>query len=289
MSDFKDLPTSGLLQQALELSYNDAASEQRKCCLYELHRRAEPEIFEAARSWCDNDDATKRVVAVDILAQLGPLTYEGPKEVRPFTRQTIPLLKELLNDPDARVVAAAVYGFGHIYFQEPIAEKASLATHSSDTVRFAVAYVLGGAKDPGAIKMLIDLSQDKYDDVRDWATFGLGCLGGLDTPEIREALFQRVSDNHFDTRSEALLGLALRDDKRVIPFIKAALEAEGVGVPAVEAAGEIASGDLVKALEALTEWWDVDNDLLHAALKRCQGNPSPAEEWRWNAAFHRDD
>lgn len=283
MSTIKELPTSDLLTEALKLSHKDAESERRWGYVRELHVRGEPGTFEAARSWCGSNDVVERELAADILAQLGSLAQEGQEQLRPFTRQTIPLLKGLLDDPEARVVASSVYALGHHYVRDPIAKKASLASHASVWVRQAVAVALGGATSPPEIQTLIKLSMDETDDVRDWATFGLGSRCRLDTPEIRQALFRRISDSHTDTRHEALLGLASRGDARVVPFLKSELEADGVFTLCVEAAGEIASGELVESLEALVDWWDVDTELLHAALKRCRGEPCPERGWE-NAA-----
>lgn len=59
----------------------------------------------------------------------------------------------------------------------------------------------------------MELTQDTDEDVRDWATFGLGVFGQLDSPEIREALVTRLSDTNADVRAEALAGLAARKEK----------------------------------------------------------------------------
>ena len=287
MSRIKDLPTSELLERALSLSTGNATSEERWACIHELHHRCEPEIYEQARIWCSSDDATETILAADILSQLGKLRQEGEEQLRPFTHRSVPLLETLLDDPDARVVLSSVNALAQHYVRGPIEERTSLAFHPSDLVRKAVAQALGGAENPPATDILIRLSQDQDEDVRDWATFGLGSMCSLDTPEIRETLIVRLSDSHFDTRSEAMVGLARRRDERVVPFIAATLKAQFVGKLAVEAAGEIASCDLVEPLEDLMGWWDVDTELLLAALKHCRGELSPEEEWRWDNPVNR--
>jgi HEAT repeat protein len=55
---------------------------------------------------------------------------------------------------------------------------------------------------------LAKLTADEDEEVRDWATFGLGVLGDIDTVEIREALAARLSDANDDAREEAVVGLA---------------------------------------------------------------------------------
>lgn len=65
---------------------------------------------------------------------------------------------------------------------------------------------------PGAVKILAELSRDKVAKVRDWATFSLGAQQSADTPLLRRALRARLLDKDFDTRLEAICGLAIRKD-----------------------------------------------------------------------------
>jgi HEAT repeat protein len=235
----------------------------------ELRGRGEQVAFDAAKAWCGSSDPVERELAANILSQLGPLRYVGEETLRPFSKQTFPLLEKLLDDVEPRVVAAAVYAYDQHDFAEPVAQKASLASHASARVRKQVAAMLWKARSPSAIAMLIKLSEDKVDEVRDWATFSLGSEG-WDSPAIREALIRRLSDDHFDTRSEALIGLAVRKDARVLPALKMALEADCVGSLAVEAAREIGSPELHEALLELRSWWDVDTELLDEAIESCR-------------------
>jgi HEAT repeat protein len=282
MSANNNLSTPDLLGTALKLSTANASSEERWACVYDLHQRCELEIFEQAKTWCSSNSAAQKILAVDILSQLGKLRQEGEQQLRPYTDRSVPLLEKFLDDPDSDVVLASVNALAQHYAPNPIVKRSALARHPSNLVRKAVAQALGAAENPHATKILIGLSRDEDADVRDWATFGLGYGSRLELPEVAEALIDRLNDSHFDTRSEAMVGLGKRGDERVLPFIKAALEAEIVGQLAVEAAGEIASSELVGPLEALIGWWDVDTELLDAALERCRGVANPEEEWRWD-------
>lgn len=105
----------------------------------------------------------------------------------------------------------------------------ALIEHEDPNVRFAVAQALPliaqcQTPTPEMADGAITLSTDPDDDVRDWACFALAdhwCE--LDTPAIREALAARLDDVDFDTRCEALVGLAYRRDPRALPRIRAAL------------------------------------------------------------------
>jgi len=99
---------------------------------------------------------------------------------------------------------------------------------------------------------LIALSVDADADVRDWATFGLGSLLELDTPELRAALEARLADESADVRDEALVGLAQRGDARMCDRIRAELVRDSVGILAVEAAAALGDRRCADCNSALT-------------------------------------
>jgi HEAT repeat protein len=282
MSEFKDWQTPDLLEEASRLSHEDAESDLRDGSVHELHCRGTEDIFEAAKFRCDSDDFIERELAADILAQLGALSRKG-EEPFPFTKQSVPLLERLLDDPEPRVIASALYAMGWHDAYDKILEKPHLTSHKCVWVRQALSFALGGATSPPAIEMLIKLSQDDDDDVRNWATFGLGTQCSLDTSEIREALFQRLDDAHSETSEEAFTGLVRRRDQRVIPYIAAALAGDSANEYTTEAAGIIAAPELVGPLEKLCSWWSKDTELLQSALRRCKGQSTPDDESRWNS------
>ena len=76
-------------------------------------------------------------------------------------------------------------------------------TESPDAAtRFSAAYSLSGLDEDKAINQLITLSSDADEEVRDWATFGLGAQTDRDTPEIRQALSKglKTRTTNVDTR-----------------------------------------------------------------------------------------
>jgi hypothetical protein len=93
-------------------------------------------------------------------------------------------------------------------------------------------------------------------------------------------LFERVNDEHFDTRSEALIGLARRGDDRAVGPVLAALRAKVVGKLAIEAAGLLGRKEFLPALRDLRSWWDVDEDLLEESIQRCEAQEDEGFEGR---------
>jgi len=101
--------------------------------------------------------------------------------------------------------------------------------------------------DQRSIAGLIRLSADSSVEVRDWATFGLGSLTDVDTPEVRDAFVARLVDDDAIVRGEAFVGLAKRQDARVIEPLRQAFES-----------GTFDYGVSDFARDALDELHDVD-------------------------------
>ena len=134
---------------------------------------------------------------------------------------------------------------------------------------------------------LITLSGDSDSNVRNWATFGLGSQLGspdeadvIDTPELRETLAARFSDEHAETRAEAMVGLALRGGVRALPAVIAELSRGPGYYQVIEAACYLAvpelCGPLRRFAEGLTpkarESWETSSHRsLSEALRLCCG------------------
>ena len=108
---------------------------------------------------------------------------------------------------------------------------------------------------------------DEDNDVRDWATFGIGQLLDDDSFEIRSALVQRLDDFDIDTRWEAIVGLARRHDRRAVEPLRQALATGAVPFFGVVASGWTADPGLLPLLATL-DAWKGDSALLEA-VGRC--------------------
>src|SRR5262249_35911230 len=153
-------------------------------------------------------------------------------------------------DADPRVVTAALYALAHLQRGGP-SELAALTSHASADVRAALAYALGRRGDPVSLATLITLSRDEDKDTRDWATFGLGSLCDVATPQIRDALAARLGDSDEEVRGEAMLGLAKRRDERAVAAILRELSNDDVLTLAVEAAAAWPRAEFLPDLEQL--------------------------------------
>jgi hypothetical protein len=193
----------------------------------ELHGRPEQRTFALASVLCDSFAVGERCLGADVLGQLGAKPGASAAE-SPFAsdagRVLIGLLEEEL---EPSVISSAAVGLGHLRDERAISRLAALAAHPDVQVRRGVVHGLMGHDDDRAVAALIRLSADWDGDVRDWATFSLAVQIERDTPEVREALAARLSDDHGDTRAEAIRGLARRADPRAVgPALAASLSPE---------------------------------------------------------------
>jgi HEAT repeat protein len=224
-------------------------------------------VLEAAKVLCDSNALRERMLGADILGQLGIPDRTFPEECF----QT--LKKMLAKEEDEGVLQAITIAFSHLQDLRAVELVAPLRRHSNPDVRFAVVRGITQHGSDLAISTLIQLLGDQDNNVRDWATFGLGSIIKTDSQEIRTALLARLSDSDEDVRAEAMVGLAIRKDIRVLDMVIEELESSDVGILALEAAEELADPRLVPALLELKAAWSGNGDQhtrrLYEALAAC--------------------
>ncbi len=142
-------------------------------------------------------------------------------------------------EQDHGVLQSIVVALSHLRLSEVIEPVLRFRDHVDPEVRHGVVLALMGHEDVQAIEALIELTRDPEAHVREWATFALGTQVEVDTPDLRDALMERVADNDDDTRCEALVGLARRGDRRVLPALQSSLASDSVCSMEVEAAALI--------------------------------------------------
>jgi HEAT repeat protein len=224
-----------IFTRTLSGDYDDEAPWQAVQTLRNMGTRA---IFDDAAEWCRSESPLKRARGADILAQLG---RSADHPVNNFSSESFSVVAELVSkEKDTLPLMSAIYALGHI--GNPLAIPLMLGHRASvnPNIRLAVAFALGSfANSPTAIEGMLALTEDVDEDVRDWATFGVGVLSKSDSSQIRNALVKRVHDSNEDVREEAMIGLGKRKDPRVLPALLSALEQPVVPNRAVEAASEM--------------------------------------------------
>lgn len=199
------------------------------CCL-RIAKKRNRDIFERAAARCSSEDPIKRGRGADILCQLrrAPLTSDERSNDSQclFREESYSLITKMLEtERDLHVLESAVSALGHLYNEAGIPLILSYRDHADTAIRFAVTCALGNfPNDLRSVDGLLKLTSDPDADVRDWAVFGLGVQGDVDTPKIREALLRALDDENRDVREEAAVGLGKRRDQRLIPALRVMLD-----------------------------------------------------------------
>lgn len=198
----------------------------------ELRRRNTDEVFQLAAGYCRSETPKHRARALDVLGQLGA---GRPLSERPHFSESVSTALVHLRDEDPLVIHSAAWALAHLKDERAVAALIEMRRCPDPDVRWAVAYGMAGSERPEAIRTLIELMEDDNDEVRNWATFGLGeayvedgsgRLGTLDSSEIREALRKRLSDSFGEVRDEAIWGLAQRRDPAALQLLLERLDSE---------------------------------------------------------------
>jgi hypothetical protein len=216
--------------------------------IVDLQWRGEPEVLELAIMLVGDQDPIRRSRGVEILGQIGMPAHR-------FSDQSWNVLSTLVRlDPSERVQVACVHALAQLRDPRAVPLLLEMVALPGVDLRRALAVALGrfAADHLDVVPALMALMTDPDDDVRDWATLGLGTLSCEDGPEIRAALLARIDDHHADTRQEALLGLARRGDRRAIRPLIAELQG-GLSIALQEAMdhllGESERGRMVASLD----------------------------------------
>jgi hypothetical protein len=232
-----------------------------------LRYRGGENEFRLASQLTESVKPEERCLGANILGQLG---FADPT----YVTESVDILIPMLGDRDSSVVYSSAYALGHRKDERAIVPLSELVDRPEPEIRQAVACSLGGFDDYTAINALIQLTSDTDEDVRDWATFGLGSLTEIDTPEIQDALFARIKEENSEIRGEALVGLARRNAQRTIDLVREELKLDFAGGWVIEAAKLVGDSSLIPLLSLLRDNWGDENEKyfgnkLNQALEVC--------------------
>ncbi len=272
-SNREDTPTTAELFHTALLSPEDDDNyrKERWNFISLLQRRGNREVFDKSLILTKSLIPEERSLGIAILGQLG-----SPERI--FQDECVKILIELLEcEFDPLILRDICIALGHQQDPRAIEPLLKFCLHPDWEVRYGVVSGLSNHANEWAISGLITLSADVYPHIRDWATFGLGTLLDIDTPAIREALYQRfITEDSEDGETaeiygEALTGLAKRQDDRILPRLIQELMSDNVSVLAIEAAENMADERLYPALLHLQAWYQPASD-LEDAISACSPN-----------------
>ncbi|MCW2926016.1 MAG: hypothetical protein JWM98_3420 [Thermoleophilia bacterium] len=155
----------------------------------------------------------ERTVGVELLGGPSPVERHVGAEA---SRRVDAILGALEGAQDAHLVIASVSALGHCEDPRVLPTLWDFRDHPSEEVRNLLTFAAGGRPDDQAVELLLTLTRDASSWVRDWATHFLSYPATGDTPEIRTALLDRLSDDDREVRLEAMGGLTERRDMRAL-------------------------------------------------------------------------
>lgn len=258
------------VENLIKLAVEDEATNHARTspAVVVLSQDKRRETFEIVKRLTQSESACERAVGFSVLMRDVGTAFH-PEAIQlvadGFDGETEPNVLEML-----------AYALAHLRMEQRSKFLSPHVKNSSAGVRQAVAYSLGGEVDKQSIESLMTLTCDSCDEVRDWATFSLGTLCERNTKRIREALFARLTDEHFETRNEAMFGLAARRDERVLPYVREALQGEQISSVILESAEKLADPSLCPLLETLKKKWEERHaghwlvNCLDNALRGCR-------------------
>ncbi|MFI7535712.1 ankyrin repeat domain-containing protein [Streptosporangium sp. NPDC049376] len=201
-----------LVERALPYRDVDEEAETWWTIAGALSKRADEETFEAAARLCVSEDPRRREFGVDVLAEFGFTDDE-----RPFLDRTLPILRRMAaTEGDERVLRSVLGALGHHADPRSLPEVLEIVTAPGWTRTQADPAALAAVLPPGhaeGLALLISMSEDPDEEVREWATMGLAGLSEDGEP-IRDALAARLGDEELGTVAEATRGLLVRGDPR---------------------------------------------------------------------------
>lgn len=256
------------LKSLVSTALQEWESDESWKAIFELQMRGLPEALALACRLAKSRNWRKRAVGLYMASQLRQRqkrVHLGSIEYA--VEETQEMLLAGLHDICCDVFCAAISGFGHRPHPLALPELIRFASHPDQDIRFHVAIALGRYSEADSIEALLRLAKDDADDVRDWATFGIGSMQEVDNQKVRDLLWENLQDRDEDVRGEALVGLAVRKDERVIPVLLELLDTN-CRVFELDAAESIASPLLLERLNTIKD--SVTNEkIINSYWYRC--------------------
>lgn len=181
-----------------------------------LRTRPSRDLFKKCEELIKSNNYKDKLIGIDILAQLGI-------PPRPFIQETLKIYFDILKtETNPYIIKSTLYGISHNndnLTNTQIKKICDFQNTNNYIIKEGLVHALGFIENLESINILIKLTKDKSNYIRNWATFFIG-QSEIDNSIIRETLWNRIKDKHQETRFEAICGLAIRNEQNIIKIIK---------------------------------------------------------------------
>jgi hypothetical protein len=241
----------------------------------EVLRKDRPHAIEQSMVLLSSVDVAERYYAGSLIGQLvNPIQQGESAEAHKLLRN---LCDHISGESDVRVLTEHAIALRYDNFPFVCDYLIALTNHEDEDVKFEATRSLSGCtafntKRTKVIKQLIKLSADKDQDVRDWATFGLGTLLFIydrNSESVDAALIARMKDPFYNARDEAIHGLALRKNQQALPALTNRLNMITVTNLNIESAGTYGLVQFYGRLIEIRSLWSGKDENLEWAIQRC--------------------
>jgi hypothetical protein len=280
MSDQKfmtlQLRTISILQNRIARSKNGWPKNlKRYSDNIEVLRKDRPHAIEQSMLLLRSIDLAERYYAGSLIGQLvNPIQQGESAEAHKLLRN---LCDHIAGESDVRVLSEYAIALRYDNFPFACDYLVGLTNHEDEDVKFEATRSLSGCtgfntERTKVIKQLIKLSTDKDQDVRDWATFGLGTLLFIydrHSNSVDAALIARIKDPFYNARDEAIHGLALRQNHQALPALAKRLNMITVTNLNIESAGTYGLVHFYDRLIEIQSLRSGKDENLEWAMQRC--------------------
>ncbi|RKH99947.1 hypothetical protein D7Y15_38095 [Corallococcus sp. AB030] len=215
----------------------DVKGDSTWAALDALRGRDREELFAAAEQLLRSPSSRERARGAVLFAQAAGHDAKEHRERR--ARCAEALLAALPTEQAPSVLKAMGYTLGYLEDARALPALRALKDHPDARVREGVARgLMPHHNNSVALQTLMELSRDGDTSVREEVLSGLALKDEdeVDTPELRDAFLERLSEEDSGIRADALVGLAKRKDPRALEPLRRELAGSEVIVLAVEAA-----------------------------------------------------
>lgn len=230
----------------------------------------------------------RRYLAADILDSI----EQDPDEHQPELADVPELLIEALQHEKNLAVQNAICRALSVYKLPKSATDVLLQFAKSDepAVRYWCAesiygFISARYHPKKLVAQCIVFTTDHDADIRDRAVFNIGNFFDyryIDTPELRQAVVDRLKDRHSETRSEAFRALSyVKDERAIMPllqWLKTCQKRSSMSPWAIEAAGNYGLPLYFDLLSQIAMWYQGKNHVMTWALRRCSPDSSARED-----------
>ncbi|PID33314.1 hypothetical protein CR969_01440, partial [Candidatus Saccharibacteria bacterium] len=196
--------------------------------LYDLTDNHRLNSFSYLMKGVGSSSRAKKIISFYLLGALcnPPQPEDDPEIIKSATRACA--AEALKPDCEDLILEAILYSFIHdVDSVEAYPAISKAMNHNNNYIRLLATKAMGAHLNDEflpekGLKQLIEATDDKYAEIRDWAIFNLAQMVDIykvKRPDIRQAFIKHARDRYYPAREEALVGLSYLKDPEGLEYL----------------------------------------------------------------------